>query len=256
MRRNHIIQLTMIACGLLLLTGATSCASMFMGNPNCTCTHPGPCVCCGQVVVPQGSVVAQAAHHHEDQNKVNLDSLLNQDYSLEQIYVEPEEPTRIEWKDDSITVDASTLMANVAVSGGRYMPRAVLMENTENEFFAYFTENADGTVNPLRLRVQYYADDPLNFYELMIIADGWEYHFKPASTQRGKGSGRMIWENCDEPLKMADRDMIYALSHCHWARMYLLGAGGMQHIKLLTDKQLKDFSNILNLYLLKGGKIQ
>ena len=254
--RKTLLTLSVTAALLSLLT---SCNAFMHCGHTCTCTHKGPCICCNMPVNPDGTLMMTAPVIEQqtlNTDKALLDSLLNADYSLEQIYVEPEAPKAFAWVDDSITVTIDELLPYFAISNGRYTPRGVSFDNSDNEFFVYFEESPEGIVGPLHLRVQYYADDPLYFNELMVIVEGWEYHFTPATTpQRGK-SGKFYWENSDEPLKATDKDFIYALAHGSWAYLHLLGAGGMDHITPLTEKQLQDFQRTLALYRLKGGVIQ
>ena len=236
----------------LLLTGATSCASLF-GNPNCHCTHAGPCQCCpdghdGRVVVAHRPVQQDTAAENP-----LLAELLSKDYSLVQYM--PEEPKRLVWVDDSIAETVIGLQDSFKVNNGMIMPRDVTTDNTENAIYFYFTERADGTADQLRLRVQYYADDPLRFEKLHFIIDGFDYYFTPTNIKRGKGKGIMIWENSDDPLTTADKDLAYALTHCKWCQLKIMGAGGMQHVKMISDSQFNDFYNTLQMFRLKGGKL-
>lgn len=244
------LPLHLLASGALLF-GANSCAGLF-GNPNCHCTHPGPCVCCDQ---PQGLRVVGHQPVNTDTaastDKAWLQELLNKDYSLKQYL--PEEPQRMVWLDDSIAETQDELLAYMKVSNGWTMPRGVTTDETENAFYFYFTERADGTPEALRLRVQYYADDPLKFEKLHFIIDGFDYYFTPTNFKRGKGKGIMIWENSDDPLTAADKDLVYALTHCQWTQLKIVGAGGMQHVKMLSDSQREDLYRTLQLYRLKGG---
>ena len=121
-------------------------------------------------------------------------------------------------------------------------------------------QSADGEgngarVDPLHLRVQYYADDPLQFNEILFTIDGFDYSYRALSPQRGKGAGRMIWEFSDQEVASSDRDLLYALSHANWVRMSLVGSDGTKHVKLLTETQIRDFYLVLQLFRLLGGRI-
>lgn len=246
---QHIKSCLKMAAAGLLLMGTSSCASLF-GNPNCHCTHPGACVCCDQ---PQAlRVVGHQPVQKDSIDKSFLQELLNKDYSLKQYL--PEEPQRMTWVDDSIAETQDELMQYLKVSSGWVMPRSVTTDNTENAIFFYFTERPDGTPDQLRIRVQYYADDPLRFQQLHFIIDGFDYYFKPSNFNRGKGKGVMIWENSDDPLTEDDKDLAYALAHCQWTQLKLIGSDGMMHNKMMSDSQLKDFYRVLQLYRLKGGE--
>lgn len=190
-------------------------------------------------------------------DKSVLNDLLNKDYSLVQ-YV-PTAPTRMVWRDDPVIESENELLMQlnkVPVQTGvvRYMPKGVSMSRTENAFYAYFT--TDGArVEPLHLRVQYYADDPLQFNDIVFTIDGFDYRFRALSPQRGKGTGRMIWELCDQEASSADKDLVYALAHAHWVRMSLVGSDGTKHVKMLTETQIRDFYLVLQLFRMLGGRI-
>lgn len=241
--------LTLLASSIVMM-GTTSCASLF-GNPNCHCTHKGPCVCCDQ---PQTAKVIshQAVTADSTVDKSFMRELLDMDYSIK--HYGPEEPKRWVWVDDSITTSEAELLPYFNVSNGRFMPNDVTTDDTENGIYFYFNDHMDGSnPSPLRLRVQYYADDPLKFEQLHFVIDGFDYYFNPTNFKRGKGKGIMIWENSDDPLTAADKDLVYALTHCRWAQLKIIGADGMQHVKMITDSQQRDFQRTLQLYLLKGG---
>ena len=187
-----------------------------------------------------------------------IDELLNKDYSLVEYL--PPEPKRPVWQDDPIVESESELLSQVSKSSPqtgttRYMPRDVTMASTENAFYAYFTTSGS-RVEPLRLRVQYYADDPLQFNDILFEINGFDYNYRAISPRRGKGTGRMIWEESDQVVQRGDKDLLYALSHANWVRMSLIGADGTKHVKMLTEKQIRDFYSILQLYRLLGGRIE
>ncbi|MCQ2289260.1 MAG: hypothetical protein MJZ74_09205 [Muribaculaceae bacterium] len=108
----------------------------------------------------------------------------------------------------------------------------------------------------MHLRLQYYADDPLNYNDMVFTIDGFDYKFHPTNIQRGKGDGVMIWEQSDDVLREADKDLVYALAHCHWVRLKLHGADGMNHVKLIGEEQIKSFKETYQLFLLRNGSIK
>lgn len=202
-------------------------------------------------------VVGTHQQQSSNADKSLLNELLSKDYSLKQFVAPAPEPMR--WNDDPVTETETALLSQMYKSSPqsgveRFMPQGVSMSTTENEFFAYFTTTG-ARIDPLRLRVQYYADDPLDFKDILFLIDGFEYSYTAHSPRRGKGTGRMIWEQSDEPLRIADKDLIYALSHASWVRMSLVGADGTKHVKMLTEKQIHDFYCVLQLYRLMGGQI-
>lgn len=186
-----------------------------------------------------------------------LDELLSRDYSTGPVYVVPAPPEPYKWKDEPVTATESELMASLkAESHGtatRYMPRGIAMRQNENAFFVYFDER--DLPETLRLRLQYCADDPLNFSRIEFLIDGFEYTYTPPRPKRGKLAARLYWENCDEPVAQADKDLIYALTHCTWAEMLLIGGNGINHRKELSEEQLNDIRAVLQLYLLHGGAL-
>jgi hypothetical protein len=133
----------------------------------------------------------------------------------------------------------------------RYLPRDISMRQNENAFFLYFDERSEP--ESLRMRIQYCADDPLNFSRVDFVIDGFDYSYTPRNPKRGKLAARLYWENCDEPVGQDDKDLIYALTHCQWAEMLLIGGDGINHRKELSEEQLKSLRAVLQLYLLRGG---
>ena len=202
-------------------------------------------------------VVGTAPASKSTADKSLLNDLLNKDYSL--VQYAPSAPTRMVWRDDAVTESENELLMQLnkeRVQAGvvRYMPKGVSMSKTENAFYAYFITDG-ASVEPLHLRVQYYADDPLQFNDIVFTIDGFDYRYHAVSPQRGKGTGRMIWELSDQEASASDKDLLYALSHAHWVRMYLVGSDGTKHVKMLTETQIRDFYLVLQLYRLLGGRI-
>ena len=202
-------------------------------------------------------VVGKSTMPQSSADKSLLNELLNKNYDLVE-YV-PAAPQRLVWRDDPIVETENELLMRLSKSSPqtgtvRYMPRGVSMSRTDNSFFAYFT--TDGSrVDRLRLRVQYYADDPLRFNDIQFTIDGFDYSYRATTPRRGKGTGRMIWEESDQAVASSDKDLLYALSHAHWVRMSLVGADGTKHVKMLTETQIQDFYSILQLYRLLGGRL-
>jgi hypothetical protein len=251
MKNKPQMRLLPIAAAVAMAVGATSCAALFNGGRMCRCTHPGPCVCCETGVV--------VSHQPVERDTAADDSLLTalldlSKYELKRML--PEAPKPMVWLDDTIAETRDDLLTRVKTGNSRIMPRDVTMDNRENAIYFYYDENADGTVGPLRLRIQYYADDPLQYYEVVFLIDGFEYRFKPVNIERGKDKGRLIWEHSDDIVKPENKDLIYALSHCKWGEMTLLASNHINHRKELTEDQIKDFYHVLQLYRLAGGEIK
>jgi len=181
--------------------------------------------------------------------KEDLYRLLNKDYSIKH-YDIPSSPQPMTWRDEPVTSLESDLLPHFARSGHRYTPAGTTMKRTDNQCYFYFDEGG-----PLHLRVQYYADDPLNYDRMVFTIDGFDYDFTTmARPQRGR-DGRMYWEITDDQLTTANRDLVYALSHASWIRLKLLGANGINHVKLLTERQVDDFARAWDLYRLYGGNL-
>ena len=256
MKSKSALRAAQLAVTAVVMLSTTSCVSLF-GNRNCHCTHPGPCVCCETGITTTGPVVTSV--HQAQRDTAADDSLLNALLDLSKYELKsylPEAPKRIVWQDDVITDTLELLQAKVKNAALGVMPFGVSTDNTENAVYLYFKEGVDGKPEPLRMRIQYYADDPLNYYEAVFTINGFDYHFKPTNFKRGKEKGRMIWENSDDVVTAADKDLVYALAHCDWALLKLLAPNGINHNKRLSDEQLAAFRHVLNLYLLKGGKIE
>lgn len=190
-------------------------------------------------------------------DKSLMRELLSKDYSIKKYENIYEEPKPITWKDDPVSSNVTGLMAHMSDvrKGGASLltPRGVSMANDANDVFFCFEQNGGRASSRLRLRVQYYADDPLNYNDILFTIDGFNYEFHPSRPSRGKMGARMYWEQSDDVLTSRDKDLVYALSHCHWARMSLKGADGMNHVKMLTQSQLDAFAHAFELYRAMGG---
>lgn len=245
-----------LVSAVVLALGMTSCASLMGNHYSHHCTHTGPCIC-ENMTQAEYEYALQCLRSLTPKEDNTVDSLIQEllakDYAL--VQYTPEERKRLVWIDDTVTETPGDLLQYFKSNSGRVMPRDVTTDNTENGIYFYFNENPDGTPEKLRLRVQYYADDPLRFEKLHFIIDGFDYYFTPTNIQRGKGKGIMIWENSDDVLTSQDKDLVYALTHCEWAQLKIIGADGMQHVKMISDSQFEDFYNTLQLYRLKGGTL-
>ena len=247
-----------VACTVAAAT-LSSCASLMGAGKQCPCTaNGGECTCCingtcKPHVVTTGNASTEQQSSTVDKSK--LAALLSQDYSIVH-YDTPEAyvPKRIVWVDDTIREGITDIQPLLSSANGKIMPKSAAFANNRNDIFFYYTRDNSGALSPLRLCVQYYADDPLQYDKLVFNIDGFDYTFTPTNVKRGKGSGVMIWENSDDTLSSADRDLIYALSHSkQWVQLKLHGRGNMNHVKMLTDDQKKAFYNVLTLYRLHGG---
>lgn len=186
--------------------------------------------------------------------KAHLDSLLAIDYTLpdySSLY-----PSRLTWKDEPVRESREQLLSSVNRSDlkgeTRYVPKDVTIGNDTNALFFYFDVKNKRPLS-LRLRAQYYADDPLGIEKLKFVIDGFDYYFTPSAVTTGSDGYNRYWENFDNSLSTRDKDLVYALAHCSWARVTYIGDRGFNHVKMLTKEQIKDFYNTLQLYRVMGG---
>ena len=178
-----------------------------------------------------------------------LDSLLGIDYSIKEYGYR-----RMTWRDLPVTATLDQLMPYFVLdSVGDCYSRYISREKQSNEVFFAFTLQEDSMPGPLRLCVQYCADDPLDFDQLVFTIDGYDYPFYPVNHQSGTLDGDLYWEASDDVLKPAYKDLVYALAHSNWVALKLVSTRGINHVKMITDGQREDFAHTLDLYLLLGG---
>lgn len=179
-----------------------------------------------------------------------LDSLLSLDYGpVEYGY------RRMTWRDLPVSKTLEQLAPGFTLTdGGDYVSRYVSMSKTSNEiYFAFAAGDSAGMPGPLRLCVQYCADDPLDFDQILFTIDGYDYPFYPGSPEREALPGGLYSERSDDELQAGYRDLVYALAHSHWVAIKLVSERGIHHVKMLTDGQRSDFADTLDLYRLMGG---
>ena len=180
-----------------------------------------------------------------------LDSLLGGDYSLTEYGYR-----RMTWRDLPVTATLDQLMPSFTVDEtGDCYSRYVSRDKSSNEVYFTFTMNEDSVPGPLRLHVQYCADDPLDFDQLIFTIDGFNYPFYPSDHEHGTLDGGLYWECSDDVLKPVHKDLVYALAHSNWVALKLMSTRGIHHVKMLTDGQRADFAHTLDLYRLLGGKL-
>ena len=180
-----------------------------------------------------------------------LDSLLGGDYSLTEYGYR-----RMTWRDLPVTATLDQLMPSFTVDeNGDCYSRYISRDKLSNEVYFTFTMNEDSVPGPLRLHVQYCADDPLDFDQLIFTIDGYNYPFYPSDHEHGTLDGGLYWESSDDVLKPVHKDLVYALAHSNWVALKLMSTRGIHHVKMLTDGQRTDFAHTLDLYRLLGGKL-
>lgn len=187
-----------------------------------------------------------------DQEQQVVDDLINTDYSIKEYGMGLR---RMVWHDEPVTRTIDELMPYITVDdAGECLSKYVNRDKTSNEVYFAFTFQ-DSVAGPLRLCVQYCADDPLNYDQLTFSIDGFDYVFYPSDPQRGEADGGLYWEMSDDVLRAGYKDLVYALAHSHWVVMKLMGESGINHVKMLTDGQRDDFAHVLALYRLLGGTL-
>ena len=180
-----------------------------------------------------------------------LDSLLAIDYNIKEYGYR-----RMTWRDLPITATIDQLMPGFTVDEtGDCYSKYISREKGSNEVYFTFTISEDSLPGPLRLRVQYCADDPLDFDQLIFTIDGYDYLFYPSNIQRGTMDEGLYWELSDDELQPAYKDLVYALAHSNWIALKLVSTRGINHVKMLTDGQRADFTSTLDFYRLLGGNL-
>ena len=180
-----------------------------------------------------------------------LDSLLAIDYGIKEYGYR-----RMTWQDLPVSATIEQLMPAFTVDeSGDCYSKYVSREKGSNEVYFTFSIDEDSLPGPLRLRVQYCADDPLDFDQLVFTIDGYDYMFYPSNLQHGTLDGGLYWEISDDELKPAYRDLVYALAHSNWVALKLMSTRGINHVKMLTDGQRADFANTLDFFRLLGGNL-
>lgn len=193
------------------------------------------------------------------EEKALLDRLLNEDYAITDLRAEMMKPKK--WKDEPVHGTKASLMpycnreevGSGSMTEYRYKPKTAPKDELSNGLFLYFDVKGGMPVN-LRLRGQYYADDPLAFRKIIFTIDGFNYEYVPNKVNTGK-KGRFCWENSDEPLRTKNKDLLYALTHCTWVRVTFVGTRGFNHVRTLNDNEVKDFYHVFELYRVLGGII-
>lgn len=194
-------------------------------------------------------------HQHTSktpEEQAALDSLLAGDYSYKEYGYR-----RMTWRDLPVTTTIDQLMPGFTVDeNGDCFSKYVSRDKMSNEVYFAFTMHEDSLPGPLRMCVQYCADDPLDFDQIIFLIDGFDYQFYPSGTQRGTLPGELYWESSDDVLHAAYKDLVYALAHSNWVAIKMISTRGIHHVKMLTDGQRADFAHTLDLYRLLGGVIQ
>ncbi len=202
----------------------------------------------------QGS--SATAEQHSTVDKDWLNKLLSTDYTIKGI--DSYMPQRLRWADDPVPAASSLLpdFSELSMPGGatRYLPQGVTMDSTCNALYLYFDTRA-GHPGALHLRAQYYADDPLGIDSVTVVANGFVYTYVPRTVNRGRGRGRMIWENFDDAVTADMKDLVYALSHAKQVLVKYTGSTGFSHVKEMTPAEVTAARRSIDLYRSLGGSL-
>lgn len=129
-------------------------------------------------------------------------------------------------------------------------PKSAPKYTNRNGIFLYFN-STENKLGPLRLRLQYYADDWLFFNKVQFSVDGKAFEYIPSNTETDHADG-MIWEWFDEGIGHTEKDLIEALANAKSAKMKLIGRQ-YYDIKDISKSQLTDIKRSLDLYRAMGG---
>lgn len=133
-----------------------------------------------------------------------------------------------------------------------YTPKHAPKHVDRNGIYLYFGKD-DNSIKPLRLRVQYYADEWLFISNVIFNIDGKVFRFIPTKVERDSGNGGMIWEWIDEPIQdESDKELICALINAKSAKMKFNGSQYYK-IKAISNAQLTSMRKTLELFNALGG---
>lgn len=132
-----------------------------------------------------------------------------------------------------------------------YEPKNAPKFANANGIYCYFKAQNNKPL-PLRLRIQYHAEEWLFFKAVQFAIDGKAFEYIPDRTETDHGNGGKIWEWSDEMI--TDKDLITALSNAKSAKMKLIGRQYFD-IKTITPNQINDIRRSVELYKAMGGQL-
>jgi len=131
-----------------------------------------------------------------------------------------------------------------------YKPKSAPKYTNRNGIYLYYSTSKNG-INPLRFRIQYYADDWLFFKKIQFSIDSSAYEYVPRKTETDH-SGGYIWEWFDEALNKSDKELINALANAKSAKMKFIGRQ-YYDIRNISKEQITDIKRTIELYKAMGG---
>lgn len=126
-----------------------------------------------------------------------------------------------------------------------YFHKTSTKYNNRNAFYCYFAMDNDGNISPLRLRVQYYADDWLFIERCEILADKDKFVYSPGTFDRDNDT--KIWETNDSPVNDITMLMLEAMSESKTVKIRFIGNQYYKD-KTLSATQLKALKEVLFVY--------
>ena len=139
------------------------------------------------------------------------------------------------------------------IKGKSKNPAADIAPDPVSEIVYLYFGKDDNSIKPLRLRVQYYADEWLFISNVIFNIDGKVFRFIPTKVERDSGNGGMIWEWIDEPIQdESDKELIYALVNAKSAKMKFNGSQYYK-IRAISNAQLTSMRKTLELFNALGG---
>lgn len=132
-----------------------------------------------------------------------------------------------------------------------YEPNDAPKYINRNGIYIYFGVDKNG-IKPLRLKIQYTADDWLFFKKVNFSIDDKPFEYVPRKTETDHGGG-IIWEWSDEAIvDTSDKELIKALASAKSAKMKFIGSQ-YHNIKNISQKQIQSINRTIELYKAMGG---
>ena len=188
--------------------------------------------------------------------KAEIEALLAVDYDHEVI----PELIPFAWKNDTVLTPVDELAplfrVNELENGDKlYVYNGQTLFFKENDLVLYFKVK-DGVPEPMRMRVNFYADDPLDFTRLDFMIDGFSYSYTPDKIEKGKDGTKFFFENFDDEGNDRNKDIMYALAHAeYFCDMTYISNLGVNHRIRLTPIQLKKYHEVYEMYRALGGTL-
>lgn len=230
----------------------------------CTCTCEA-CLSCKvhhHVLTPEQQAKLDSVNAvktaEEAKRKAEMDSLLNMDYSLKKydydVEVKPYTWDEVEEFDVEIDSITPLFRASNIDNGVKFVNKNANTSIKKTGVHLYFT-TLDGAPDLMHLVVNFYADDSVNFYKLILYADNFTFEYTPTNINRTR-DGIFFVENFDNVVDENNKDFVAALAKCEVANLILVSDGGVSHRLVLKRDQLNQFRATYQFYRLLGGNFQ